>query len=171
MQALKLSSSQAAMISIGCGVVVGLMVSQITGCGAVVGPEGVAARAATVANGGTTSSPSIDAGIMFADQANYLCVPLSRLGISSADEVLAVNSSCECTRPSIIEYQETRAQSARALRVDFEPEPGMAGSQAAPMNLAVEVSLELGAGRRATATIQFLHTQVVAAGLTQGADE
>ncbi len=108
----------------------------------------------------------IDAGVLLADQPSYLCVPLGRLGISSTDEVIAVNSSCECTEPSIVVYRETQSQLARALRVDILPEPKASDSESVPASLAVEVTLELAGGRSTTATIQFLHTTLVDADVT-----
>ncbi len=159
------------MISVAGGVLLGSVVSHVVGCGAVVDAaasgDGVASESSVVPNDESTAPRSIDAGVVFADQANYLCVPLSRLGISTGDEVLAVKSSCECTRPSIVEYQETTTKSDRALRIDFEPEPTVPGSHAAPASLAVEVTLELAGGRSTSATIQFLHTTVADTGVTR----
>ena len=172
------------MISVAWGVLLGLVVSHVAGCGAVVDAaasgDGVASESSAVANDESTASRSIDAGVVFADQANYLCIPLSRLGISTGDEVLEVRSSCDCTQPSIVAYHVTTTKSERALRIDFEPEstvpestvPGstMPGSQAAPASLAVEVTLDLAGGRSTSATIQFLHTHLAAAGINQGAN-
>lgn len=143
----------------------GLVVSHVAGCGAIVDAaasgNGVASEASAVPNDGSTASRSLDAGVVFADQANYLCIPLSRLGISTDDEVLEVRSSCECTQPSIVKYHDTTTKAGHALRIDFKPEPVIAASQASPANLAVEVTLELASGPSTTATIRFLHTSAV----------
>ncbi len=107
----------------------------------------------------------IDAGIVFANEASYLCVPLRRLGIADSDEVITVQSSCDCSLPSIIQFDESPIKTARALRIDFIPEPATASSKRATSNLSVEVTLRLREGRTKVTTIRFVHIV-----LAQGAE-
>ena len=46
----------------------------------------------------------IDAGVIFSDRASYLCLPLSRFGMSSSDDIETIVSSCEYVKPSLVRY-------------------------------------------------------------------
>lgn len=106
-------------------------------------------------------SSSIDAGIVFANQSSYICVPLAQIGVMHSDDVISVKSSCECVQPLIVEYLEAPAKVGRALRVDFIPELSHSIAPTAPAKLAVEIILELDGGSKKTASIKFLHTTMV----------
>lgn len=100
----------------------------------------------------------IDAGILFADEASYVCVPLSRLGIADSDELLSVQSSCECVRPSLVYFDKFLGNTARAMRIDFRPGGTNADSKHTPSNLAIEVTIKLANGKDKSASIRFLQT-------------
>lgn len=152
-------NAKAAMTPVWCFVVVGLLAASLMGCGAITDASGNSvAEFATSDFSNSPDQSMIDAGIVFADEASYLCVPLSRLGISDSDEVLSVQTSCECTRPSVVQFDESPSKTARALRIDFRPEPSTSDSKHAPSNLAVKVTLRFTGGRTTVVTIQFLHT-------------
>jgi hypothetical protein len=105
-------------------------------------------------------SPAVvlDAGIIFVDETSYLCVPFSRLGIVNSDAVVSLKSSCECVRPSIVQFAESSDTIGRALRLDVRSVPVTVGSSLLPSKLSVEVHLQLDNGQSATTKIQFLHT-------------
>jgi len=64
----------------------------------------------------------IDAGVVFTDQPHYVCVPLSRLGISGSSEISSIRSSCDCTLVSVIKIRESATRSPEALKIDFKQE-------------------------------------------------
>ena len=107
---------------------------------------------------GKTSAP-FEAGVVFGDQPNFLCLPLSRFGITNSDEVLSVRSSCECTRVSIVKYRDTAYGTGSGLRIDFVPEVSVSSSAFVPAELAIDVTFEFVDGRSTIASIHFLHTQ------------
>ena len=103
---------------------------------------------------------TIDVGIVFSDQSNYVCIPLTRFRIYGDVEVFSVRTSCDCTRASIVRYCESATRNDRALRLDFVREEFLTNLEPAPVQLAVEVTFELPDGKSALAKIQFLHTIV-----------
>ncbi len=64
----------------------------------------------------------IDAGITFADEASYLCIPLTRFGVGDSEDVLSVETSCDCTQASIVSFNESAQRKSKALRLDFVSE-------------------------------------------------
>lgn len=158
----KLSSSQArkGMASLCESVLVGILVSSFAGCETSIrglGPSNqLIVEQAAVGDPAIVPSELIDAGVVFADKANYLCIPLSRLGLTGDDVVLSATSSCECIRPSIVTFHATSNTIGRALRVEFENKSDPNSS--VPANLSVEVTLELERGALEVVMIQFLLT-------------
>jgi len=147
------------MTRVACLVALGIAVSLQSGCEANADASG--SSIAEQLKGGLRkpSVPTvIDAGIIFADEASYLCVPLRRLGIADSDEVLSVITSCECTDPSIVRFNESRNKVSRALYVKFAPESAIPTVEPTPLNLGVVITLEMSSGQITSATIQFLHT-------------
>lgn len=109
------------------------------------------------------SSPSggavltqLDAGIIFGDEPSYLCFSIDRFGLRSAAQIRDVVSSCECVRPSIVEYRNAASERASAIRFDFLSEDGVADTSVS--SLAVNISLALTSGETRQFTLQFLHT-------------
>ncbi len=142
-----------------CFGVVGLLAASLVGCGAFT--DASSNSVTEFAASDFSNSPAgslIDAGIVFAHESSYLCVPLSRLGIAETDEVMSVQTSCECIQASIVQFYESTSNTARALRVDFRPEPATADMIHVPSNLIVKVILQFSGSRTKEATIQFLHT-------------
>jgi len=168
----KLTSSQAhiakpAMTRVWLFVRAGLLATSLVGCGPITNASGNSATEFVAGESNTSVGCIIDAGIVFADEASYLCVPLSRLGIADADEVLSVDTSCDCSRPSIVHFDESPSKTARALRIDFIPEPVTARSKHATSNLSVVVTLRLREGRTTVAKIKIKFVHIVRA---QGAE-
>jgi hypothetical protein len=86
-------------------------------------------------------SPVQDAGVVFADRENYLCVPITRLAIDPHDADISAKSSCECMRPSIVRYLTQRDEVADALRVDYMAEQPSSGAPPSQMRIRIEVTL------------------------------
>ena len=55
----------------------------------------------------------IDLGVVFADEASYVCFPLSRFGIESAQQIVDVQSSCNCAVPSIVIFESLKVRQMR----------------------------------------------------------
>ena len=88
-------------------VAAGISIALQSGCGRFAGASSKTLADLSTREQSRESAPVIiDAGIVFADEANYLCLPFSRLGIEDSDEVLSVRSSCECSRPYIVSYHQ-----------------------------------------------------------------
>jgi len=152
-QALKLSSSQAGFFR---SAVVGLIVAS-GGCDSLAALS-VDATVPIASQSGRTAK-NFDAGVLFANEASYLCIPLERLGIGSAQEILSIKSSCECVRPSAVRYVRQISQDGVALRLDFVKD-SQAQDNMDPVSLAVTIKLQLASGIEQSVTIQFLHTTV-----------
>ncbi len=69
----------------------------------------------------TAQTQVIDAGIVIANEANFLCVPLSRIGLVDADVVKSMTSSCECVRPSFITFADTAEPLEKGSELTFFP--------------------------------------------------
>ncbi len=112
----------------------------------------------------------IDAGIIFAGQASYLCFPLTELGLDgvrSASNIAAVTTSCECVQASLLSYYFSSSRVEDALRLDFTPYEATDGAHR-PSPLAVEVTLKLtGGGQR---TLRLNVQSVVHAPTSNGSD-
>ena len=104
------------------------------------------------------SSNRYDAGVLFANEESYLCLPLEKLGIDPAQEIVSVTSSCECVRPSVVRYLQRRSQEGVALRLDFVEDTQRQEHETSPCSLAVEIKLQFASGTEQSVTIQFLHT-------------
>ena len=102
----------------------------------------------------------IDAGIIFADEANYLCVPLTQFGIAGSEEVLSVQSTCECSRPRIVNYLESSNRVSHAVRIDFERQTVATNSELMGANLVIEISFLFSSGKSTVGKIKFLNTYV-----------
>ncbi|MEZ6034944.1 MAG: hypothetical protein R3C17_17770 [Planctomycetaceae bacterium] len=106
----------------------------------------------------------VDAGVVFAGCPSYFCVPLSRLGLTSSDEIELVNSSCECIKPSLVRYAATSTAIVDGLKLEFVAEEHTPDTLSQPLHLAIDVTLKLGGDKVRTVTIKLIHTQLVAAG-------
>ena len=95
MQAIKLSSYQAIVL---------LVAIWAAGCSAE-GTEGLQyVNFLGDSQEEITSSTDIDCGVLFVGEGSYFCFPLSRFGISSADRMDHIESSCRCVRSSLVQY-------------------------------------------------------------------
>ncbi len=137
------------------------------GCGSDAFQSPLASlQAASSSSGSSLSagSPVIDAGIIFAGQTNYRCLPLAELGldgVSSASDIAEITTSCQCVTANLVGYHDSPSQIAEALRLDFAPSKSSAG-QHVPAHLAVEVTLQLKSGSTRALTVNVLETQSTA---------
>jgi hypothetical protein len=55
--------------------------------------------------------------MFFIDEPSYLCIPFERLGISEDRVVVSMTSSCDCVRPSLVQYRAGDKQSKSAIQI------------------------------------------------------
>ncbi len=103
------------------------------------------------------SSFAFDAGIVFANEASYVCIPLEKFRINPAQEIVLIKSSCECVRPSVVRYLLQQKEEGVALRLDFVDDT-KGQVEINPISLAVEIKFQFASGTEQSTTIQFLHT-------------
>ncbi len=104
----------------------------------------------------------IDAGLVFVDRSGYFCLPLERVGLDSGEVVETLNSSCDCVRPSLVEYKSAGGTTARGVMLEYVAEVGSGGSDVRPANLGVVIEIGLSAGRKQKFTFELLHTAFAA---------
>ena len=100
----------------------------------------------------------INAGIVFLDESSYLCMPTSHFGIEESDDILSVQTSCDCTVASIVLYKESKTKISRSLRIDFKPESSPATSNVSPVNLEIKITLKHSEASTTEVAINLLHT-------------
>jgi len=103
----------------------------------------------------------IDAGVVLSGQITSYCLPLSRIGIASSREIESLDSSCECVKPTLVRYSDTRATVADGLLLEFVAEDNASESEPGPMPLAVDVKLMLYSNESRTFTLNFLHAPLL----------
>jgi hypothetical protein len=125
---------------------------------------------------------AIDAGVVFADQESYLCFPLKQLGIEEYLSTSRVESSCDCVEATVVHYLDPAGSRCPALLLRFRQESvtqegesdelnggqevhgklesGLDSLAVTPVNLGVDVTIDLESGRRVHSTVNFLHTVI-----------
>ena len=98
----------------------------------------------------------IDAGVIFGDQSNYLCVPFSRFGLSNDAKIEKIHSSCECLKPSVVRYSTSSASTTTAVMIRFVHDSGPEVGMRVPTELGVAVSLTTVDGDTRNGIINFL---------------
>ena len=155
----KLTSSQAHKPIFSVVIVVGLILAA-SGCGSPL--HGLFADATVPAVSQLShvgsSSNRYDAGVLFANEASYVCLPLEKLGIDPSQVIVSIKSSCECVRPSVVRFLQRRSQEGVALRLDFVEDTQGQKDETSPSSLAVEIKFQFASGSEHSVTIQFLHT-------------
>ena len=123
--------------------------------------SGCGVSSATPAVGKSEVTPAnleIDAGVIFSDRASYLCLPLSRFGLSSSDDIETIVSSCECVKPSLVRYSDSSTTTVDGVLFEFIPDEAFPDTAAEPMRLGVVTTFTLVGGDIETVTVNFLHT-------------
>jgi hypothetical protein len=105
-----------------------------------------------------TPAVEIDAGVIFSDRASYLCIPLSRFGLPSSNDIESIVCSCDCVKPSLAQYSVSSTTTANGVLIEFVPDEPSANTTAQPIHLGVELKLTMRGGQTQTFTINFLHT-------------
>jgi len=116
----------------------------------------------TLATNKAATSMAVDAGIVFSDRASYFCVPLSRLGVKSAEDAVEITSSCVCVcvKPSLVRYATSIHDSADGLRCEFVPDESSSSKLAVPVSLAITITLNTSDGTSRIMMVHFLSTHV-----------
>jgi len=112
----------------------------------------------------TPASLEIDAGVIFADRASYLCLPLSRFGISSSDDIQTIVSSCECVIPSLVRYSDGATTTVDGVLFEFIPSEATLDAKPQSVQLGVVVTFTTVSGENRTVTVTLLHTRALAFG-------
>lgn len=127
-------------------------VSSFSGCGVS------AATTAEVKADGVPEALEIDAGVIFSDRANYLCMPLSRMGLSCSHKIKTLTSSCECVKPSVVQYLDSLSTTADGVLIEFVPDETTRGVAPQAVQLGIVLTLTLMSGETREFTVNFLHT-------------
>lgn len=135
-----------------------LAVSCMLGCG--VQPVSIVDSNSTPSassNANGAGEYRFDIGVIFADQANYYCLPLSRVAdFDSNNAVQSITTSCDCAKGSVVYFTNSDNQLQPAIRIDFDPEQiRSTDERAAP--LAVKLNLPCKSGRRSSFVIELLY--------------
>ena len=106
--------------------------------------------------------------MIFSDRASYLCLPLERVGLDSAADVVAINSSCECVRATVIEYLAAKDSPAQAILLEFvadvvEPKDNKSSEDQKyhPASLRVIFDVSLSNGESHKFSADLLHTKLI----------
>ena len=95
--------------------------------------------------------------MIFADRSSYLCIPLSRFGLSSSENIKTIASSCECVKPSLVRYSDSSTTTADGVLFEFIPDEASPDAAAEPMRLGVVTTFTMVSGEARTVTVNFLH--------------
>lgn len=96
-----------------------LVMLSITGCGAEASST---ARVARTAGSAPNLKPVVvEAGVVLAGRDGYLCLPLEQVGVSPNASVVAIESSCECVQPRLVEYIAPSGTPEQNQDVRFRP--------------------------------------------------
>lgn len=137
-----------------------LAIAIFLGIGSVCFSSGCEVSDATPSVGKTAvdaATREIDAGVIFCDRSSYLCIPLSRFGPSSSQDIESLVSSCECVKPSLVRYSDSSITTADGPVFGFIADETFPDTTPQPVRLAVEVLLTMVGGEVPTVTVNFLH--------------
>ncbi len=98
----------------------------------------------------------IDAGVIFSDRASYLCIPLSRFGLSGSEKIATIVSSCECVKPSLVRYSDSLTTTADGVLFEFDSEEASSDETPRPIQLGVIVTLTTHRGETRTVTVNII---------------
>jgi hypothetical protein len=109
---------------------------------------------------------TVNAGVISPDQENYLCLPLSTLGLADINAIETATSSCECVKPEIVEFGSSDSKVERALLLRFVPDStalleNYDAFNEAPISLAVCITLGYRDGRSHELNVRFKHSWIV----------
>jgi hypothetical protein len=103
------------------------------------------------------SPPIIDAGIIFSDRSNYLCIPIERLGLDPSEEIVSVRASCDCVTVEVVEYAGSLSRFDKAIFVTFLPELEHGQSMdVGSVSLGVIIDLRTAGSEQSSFVLNFL---------------
>ena len=105
-------------------------------------------------------SKDIDAGVIFADQLSYFCIPLARYQVGSANNVESIRTSYKCVLASLVKYEIGDGETVDCIRFDFVPEH-RSDRLSSPVQLAVNVAITLFSGESQQFSIKFVHAMML----------
>lgn len=125
---------------------------------ASLGPLSLGPASATNIRTNVDGKVTIDAGVVFADRASYLCVPVKQLGIDGDFSTARIGTSCECVQGRVVAYRNSSGESELAVLLDFNPDPGHASSaDKQSLMLGVIVTVAFTDGRSQEFTVDLVH--------------
>ena len=102
----------------------------------------------------------IDAGVILSDRASYLCLPLSRFGLTDDEEIESIISSCECVKPSLVNYADSATTTIDGVLFDFIPEETPLDEPPHLMQVGVVITFVTLGGEMLTARLNLSHTHI-----------
>ncbi len=164
---LQLSSSPALQLSSVkrfAGLLLVLLIVLGTFFGLNVSQTATKSISTTATIGSDRAIDVFDAGIVFNDQPHYVCILLSRLGVSDSAEIDSIQSSCDCTVASIVAIRESATRTREAIRIDFK----QGGSTERSSSLQVQFTINTWNGDSRNFAIRFLSTSQLTLGVCSG---
>lgn len=108
------------------------------------------------------SQLKFDAGVVFVDETNYVCIPFERLGLAPSCTVTSIKTSCQCVQGCVVSYVVPNKSIAHALKLDFVMEPTSIQTGFVPMRLTVQVTVGINGEQSSLEfEVAFVHTSSV----------
>jgi len=124
-------------------------------------------------SGNESNTPlKFDLGIVDRERGGYFCMPLSRLPLDWSDEIVSINTSCQCTIAKVVEYLRTDGAIKKALIIEIASSSvdidGQSLFTTATLNphvnraarLAVEVDVVSVSGKTFRITTEFVQSAI-----------
>lgn len=103
----------------------------------------------------------IDAGVVFAGHANYICLPFEALGLASDDTVESVVASCECVKGSVLWYRDATDSRKPAMLLSLSSSIDVAEQ---PVELHVIVTMSLSGNLQREFIVKVIESPVTSEG-------
>ena len=94
---------------------------------------------AEVSAGSEDQSHELDLGVLFSQRESCFCYPLRQFGIENADDVIRIDSSCDCVTAEVVDYVNASNRPDSGLSICVTPDKGAT----AAASLIVELNLIL----------------------------
>ncbi len=100
----------------------------------------------------------VDIGVVFAQRGGQFVFPYSEFGLNDSDEVLSIDSSCECVHARPVQYASGKGRQSPAIEITVESDSVPAS---APQRLRVVLQFSLASGEAREGKVDFLNTNPV----------
>lgn len=107
---------------------------------------------AEVFAGAGDQSHELDLGVLFSQRESCFCYPLRQFGIENADDVIRIDSSCDCVTAEVVGYVDTSNRPVSGLSICVAPDK----DATATASLIVELHLNFTNSRPVPIRLQFL---------------